>query len=591
MKSDRKNVEQGTNLLDTVLELVQAGIVVIDTQARIVRINAVAEILFGLSGEEIVGEPLSATLVDSALADVLKTGQPLCPVSEHRNGRHLLVRHHPVMDENGKVSGALGVYFDITRDGRVKQQLMEAQQKEKELEALLDHSHDGVWIMDGKGVTLRVSKSWEDFSGIKREEVIGRTVYDLVADGIYTDSAAIHVIEKRKPVTIMYTTRTMKVALVTASPVFGADGRIWRIISNVRDITELNRYRTELEKSEASSRRFRDELKLLRQQQSDDNSIIARSRAMKQVLEVAAQTAASEATILISGETGVGKDVLVRYIHGLSGGNGTLIRVNCGAIPEPLMESELFGYEEGSFTGARAKGKPGLFELAQGGTLFLDEVGELPGAMQAKLLHFLQDRTIMRLGGVLPITLNVRVIAATNRDLKAMAEEGQFRQDLYYRLNVIPLHIPPLRDRPDDIIPLVMHFLEKQNKRHKTCKTVGSRALERLKEYAWPGNIRELENTIERLVLTCPKDTIDVQNLHALIDKEDAPPLKELCFSPNTSLKDAREEVEKSMIDWALKRFGSTRKAAAALGVTQPTVVRLARKFTLNKPGIRLQDE
>lgn len=591
LKSDGKDVEQGANLLDTVLELVHAGIVVIDSQARIVRINAVAEILFGLSGEEIVGEPLSAALVDSALADVLKTGQPLGPVSEHRNGRHLLARHHPVMDEGGKVSGALGVYVDITRDGRVKQQLMEARQKEKELEALLDHSHDGVWIMDGKGVTLRVSKSWEDFSGIKREEVIGRTVYDLVADGIYTDSAAIHVIEKREPVTIMYTTRTMKVALVTANPVFGADGRIWRIISNVRDITELNRYRTELEKSEASSRRFRDELKLLRQQQSDDNGIIARSRAMKQVLEAAAQTAASEATILISGETGVGKDVLVHYIHGLSGGNGTLIRVNCGAIPEALMESELFGYEEGAFTGARAKGKPGLFELAQGGTLFLDEVGELPVAMQAKLLHVLQDRTIMRVGGVLPITLNVRVIAATNRDLKAMAEEGQFRQDLYYRLNVIPLHIPPLRDRPDDIIPLVMHFLEKHNKRHKTRKTVGSRALERLKEYVWPGNIRELENTIERLVLTCPKDMIDVQNLHALIDKEDVPPLKELCFSLNASLKDAREEVEKSMIDWALKRFGSTRKAAAALGVTQPTVVRLARKFTLNKPGIRLPDE
>jgi PAS domain S-box-containing protein len=579
-------MEQESNILDNVLASVQAGIVVIDCQSRITRINPFAESLFDVSSIKAIGEPLSSVISGSTLPEVLETGQMAGPVSQQYNGKHVLAKHHPLFSQSGKLSGALSVYTDITKNGLVKRQLMEALQKERELEALLDHSHDGIWIMDGKGTTLRVSKSWEDFSGIKREEVIGRMVHDIVAEGIYTDSAAIHVIEKGEPVTIIYRTRTQKLALVTASPVFGADGKIWRIISNVRDITEMDRYRKELEKSQASGRRFRDELKLLRQQESESSGIIARSQAMKEVLETATQTAGSEATILISGETGVGKDVVARFIHSISGCNDTFIRVNCGAIPETLMESELFGYEEGSFTGARQKGKPGLFELAQGGTLFLDEIGELPIAMQAKLLHALQDRTIMRVGGVLPISLHVRVIAATNRDLKAMAEDGRFRQDLYYRLNVIPLHIPPLRNRPDDIIPLAMHFLEKHNKKHKTKKSIVPAALELLRKYGWPGNIRELENTIERLVLVSQEDIIDVRDLPAFIKGEDVPSLKGLCFSLNGSLKDAREELDKSMLSWALKRYGSTRKAAAALGVTQPTVVRLAHKFGLEKADL-----
>ncbi len=575
-------MEKGISILDAVLDSVQAGVVVIDRNARIIQLNSFAENLFNIGRAESIGEPLHAAIMDSALAEVLKTRQPAGPVPQYHNDRHLLARYRPVFDDCGELHGALGVYTDVTNDGLIRQQLTEAQQKERELEAILEHSHDGIWIMDGEGKTLRVSKSWEDFSGIKREEVIGRMVHDIVAEGIYTDSAAIHVIEQREPVTIIYRTRTQKAALVTANPVFGADGSIWRIISNVRDITELDRYRKELEKSQASSRRFRDELKLLRQQ-SESNGIIARSRGMQEVLETATQIAGSEATILISGETGVGKDVVARYIHNLSAGNGTLIRVNCGAIPETLMESELFGYEEGSFTGARAKGKPGLFELAQGGTLFLDEVGELPLAMQAKLLHALQDRAIMRVGGVLPINLHVRVIAATNRDLRVMAEEGSFRQDLYYRLNVIPLSIPPLRDRKDDIFPLAMYFLDKLNKKHKTNKSISALAMERLREHNWPGNIRELENTIERLVLINQGEVIDVRDLHTFIKADEVPPLKDFCITQNGSLRDAREQLDKSMLVWALKRYGSTRKAASALGITQPTVVRLAQKYGLHR--------
>lgn len=580
MRYSCPGIEQETNALDAVLDSVQSGIVIVDRGARIVRINSRAAGLFDTSGSKALGRPLSSVIADTGLAGVLEAGQTVGPVSEHHHGRHLLARHHPLFRRGGELVGALGVYTDVTEDETKKRQLMEALHKERELEAILEHSHDGIWIMDGEGKTLRVSKSWEDFSGIKRKEVIGRTVHDIVAEGIYTDSAAIHVIQKREPVTIIYSTRTQKSALVTATPVFGPDGRIWRIISNVRDITELNRFKMELEKSNATSRRMKEELRRLRRK-CEKGGVIAQSRAMKEVLETAAQIARSEATILISGETGVGKDIVARFIHDMSCDNDTLVRVNCGAIPETLIESELFGYEEGSFTGARTKGKPGLFELAQGGTLFLDEVGELPLAVQAKLLHVLQDRTIMRVGGVLPISLNVRVIAATNRDLKAMSKEGTFRQDLYYRLSVLPLHIPPLRERSEDIFPLALHFLEKYNNKYKTDKRISPRALERLREYEWPGNIRELENTIERLVVTSPGNQIDAHSVYALIKGGEAPLPRDLRISPGSSLRDAREELERSMLVWALKHHGSTRKAAAALGVTQPTVVRLARKHGL----------
>ncbi len=583
LKNKGTDMVLGTDIFDTTLDVIQTGIVIINCHATITRINSFAAMLFGIDEFDSVGKPLSTFITKSSLPSVLETGQPIGPVVEGHNGKQLLGIYRPLFGPGGELNGALGAYTDLGKNDLIKQQITDAMQNERELEAILEYSPDGIWIMDGVGKTLRVSKSWENFSGIKREEVIGRMVHDIVAEGIYTDSAAIHVIEKREPVTIIYTTRTHKSALVTANPVFGADGNIWRIISNVRDITQLNRFKTELERSQANSKRFSHELKVLRQQQSQTMQIITRSKAMETVLEIATQTAASEATMLISGETGVGKDIIANFIHNSSGGNGTFIRVNCGAIPESLMESELFGYEEGSFTGARAKGKPGLFELAQGGTLFLDEVGELPFAMQAKLLHALQDHTITRVGGVLPINLHVRVIAATNRDLMAMTKVGSFRKDLYYRLNVIPLHIPPLRDRPDDIVPLVVYFLEKYNKRHKTNKSICPRALEVLLKYSWPGNVRELENTIEWLVLTCHNEEIDVDNLDAFKKEHDSPLPYEVCFSPCGSLKKAREEVEKSMLLWAMKHHCSTRKVAAILGVTQPTIVRLVHKYGLNK--------
>ncbi|MDQ7092594.1 sigma 54-interacting transcriptional regulator [Desulfosporosinus sp. PR] len=456
-------------------------------------------------------------------------------------------------------------------------EIEEAREKALELDAILDWSHDGIWIMDGKGMTLRVSKSWEDFAGIKREDMIGRSVYDIVNEGYYSDSAAIHVMQEMKPVSIIYETRTGRDALVTGIPVFDKDGSIWRIVSNIRDMTELLSIKRELEKTQ-------EEIRLLREQQLQSDSLVIRSDGMKEVVNFVSRAAQAEATILILGDSGTGKEVLAKLIHKLSKrGEEQFIKINCGAIPETLIESELFGYEGGSFTGARQKGKIGLFEMAEGGTLFLDEIGEMPLQLQPKLLLAIQDRQVYRVGGTTPINLNVRIIAATNRDLKKMVAEGKFREDLYYRLNVVPVTIPPLRERKEDILPLLFHFLDKFNKKYKLNKRYSSPAINLMVSYSWPGNVRELENLTERLVVTSPGEEICQEQLPEELKRELE--LTEVVGCESINLKKATESLEKRLLQQALERFGSTRKAAAALGVAQPTVVRKAKKY-----GLRVTD-
>lgn len=463
-------------------------------------------------------------------------------------------------------------------------ELEEAREKARELDAILEWSHDGIWIMDGKGVTLRVSKSWENFAGIKREHMIGRSVHDIVREGYYSDSAAIHVMQELKPVNIIYETRTGRRALVTGNPVFNEDGSIWRIVSNIRDITELLSMKEELEKTQGVAQRFQEEIRLLREQQLQSDGVVIRSRAMTDVINLAGRAAQADATILIMGDSGTGKEVVARLIHKLSKrSEGSYIKINCGAIPEALLESELFGYEGGSFTGARRQGKSGLFEMAEGGTLFLDEIGEMPIQLQSKLLLAIQDRQIYRVGGTAPVDLNVRIVAATNRELKKMVVKGTFREDLYYRLNVVPLLIPPLSERKEDIIPLAFHFLDRFNKKYNLNKRYSPRMVELLAAYSWPGNVRELENLTERLVVTSPDEEIGEDQLPEELKRDIE--VAGVAAGEYVTLKKAMESLEKRLLRQALERFGTTRKAAAALGVAQPTVVRKAQKY-----GLRMSD-
>jgi transcriptional regulator with PAS, ATPase and Fis domain len=305
---------------------------------------------------------------------------------------------------------------------------------------------------------------------------------------------------------------------------------------------------------------------------------------MENILQLAAKIADVDSTVFILGESGVGKEVIARFIHKRSHRDkGPFVKINCGAIPETLLESELFGYETGAFTGAKRQGKPGLIEMANEGTLFLDEIGELPLNLQVKLLQVLQEHRLVRIGGIKPITVNIRVIAATNRDIENMVKKGEFREDLFYRLNVVPITIPPLRERRDDIIPLIYHFLEEYNRKYDKAKKISAEAKDILIKYNWPGNVRELENTVERLVVTVEEDVILPHHLPENL-KEINIPLKVVNVDGIIPLKDAVEMVERQLLHKAVEQCNSTYDIAKILGVNQSTVVRKIQKY-----GIKLK--
>jgi transcriptional regulator with PAS, ATPase and Fis domain len=296
-----------------------------------------------------------------------------------------------------------------------------------------------------------------------------------------------------------------------------------------------------------------------------------------------------DSTVLLLGESGVGKGMIAKLIHKHScRNNGPFIRVDCAGIPDSLIESELFGYEKGAFTGARVEGKPGFFELANKGTLFLDEIGEIPISSQSKLLRFLEDHEIIRIGGTEPKEIDVRIIAATNKMIEELVHSKKFREDLYYRLNVVPIHIPPLRERNDDILPLIFYFLEKFNKTHRKEKVFSPEVIEALCKYDFPGNIRELANIIERLVVVTEKERIEARDLPNAIAGYIAKEIPYSLLSEGIPLKDALEKYEGSIIERTLKKYGSQREAAKALKVDQGTISRKIKKYSISKNDVIL---
>lgn len=490
------------------------------------------------------------------------------------------VKTMPVLNNDGKVVGLL------TRTNLVKgyyRDLQEVKRLNRELNAIIESSYDGFYITDGKGITLRINSAYQRITGIKPEEVIGRSMKELVEKGVYSQSVTLLVLEKRKPVTIMHDIKTGKRVLITGNPVFNEKGEIVRVVTNVRDITELINLKKQLEETRELTERYQLELQELRNRQINFDNIVARSLEMKRILEIASRVAEVDTTVLITGESGVGKEVIARGIHMASKRReGPFIKVNCAAIPENLLESELFGYEKGAFTGANREGKPGMFELADKGTIFLDEIGELPLHLQPKLLRVIQDKELIRVGGADPVKLDVRIIAATNKNLEEMAKKGEFREDLFYRLNVVPINILPLRERKDDIPPLIIHFVNKFNGKYGLNKKISSKAVDYLIDYSWPGNVRELENVIERLIVLTKDDIIEPENLPASIRGSDSKIGVSYLQGDSVSLKEAVEGVEKNLIAAALRKYGTTRKAARALNVNQSTIVRKAKKYGIS---------
>ncbi len=445
-----------------------------------------------------------------------------------------------------------------------------------ECEAILDSTQDAVCIDDFRGYTQWVNKSCEDLYNVKREEVIGKSVEELEKEKIFNPSVAKMVMKEKKQVTILHNNKKGKRILTTGTPMLYEDGSIKKIVSTSKDISELVYFKNKLEDIQSELERFKEK------GQETVGNMVVKSKEMREVINLARKLSQIDTTVLITGDSGVGKGEIAKFIHKLGDRKEKpFIKVNCGAIPESLIESELFGYEPGAFTGSSKKGKKGQFELANKGIIFLDEIGELPLNLQVKILQVIQEKEIQRVGGEKTISLDVRIIAATKRNLKQMVDEGTFREDLYYRLNVVPIHIPQLMDRKDDIFPILMHFLRTFNSKFEMQKRLSKDAVDKLLRYDWPGNVRELKNMVERIVITTSHDIITAEDLPSPII-DDGEREATISIPKDKDLKETMEEIEKQIIKNIAYEHRTTREIAKVLGISQPTVVRKMNKYGIN---------
>lgn len=421
---------------------------------------------------------------------------------------------------------------------------------------------------------------------MKSDSYIGASVYQFEKDGLLSPSINALVLKEKKAKRIMQQTKTGHVVMSTGYPIFNKDGILTRVISYGQDQTEILQLQDQFEHLQRKVKGYQTEVEDLREKELDHHDMIARSNETKHIIKTLHNVAKTDATILLLGPSGVGKSTFARAIHNQSNRKREpFIEVNCSTIPDSLFESEIFGYEPGAFTGASTQGSQGLIEQADSGTLFLDEIGELPLAMQAKLLKVLQEKKLKRLGGKKEIQINFRLVAATNQDIKKMVSEGKFRLDLYYRLNVIPIQIPALHERKEDIPLLIQHYLRKTNTKYHKSKKIHPSTYEVLTHYDWPGNIRELENLIERLILTIEETIIFPEHLpHSITGQIEQPEDCSLLeidqkWEEKFDLKRTLEKVEIQLLAKASKQCKTTYELADHLGISQPTVIYKLKKY------------
>ncbi|MBU3180199.1 sigma-54 interaction domain-containing protein [Clostridium psychrophilum] len=444
--------------------------------------------------------------------------------------------------------------------------------------------HDGIYIASGEGNTIFVNDSYVNSTGISRNEIIGRNVKDIVSEGkLYKGAVTMEVIKNRKEInSIGKILKNNKEVLVTGNPIFDENGKIKLVVINNRDTSDLKELENKIVKLKANREKSIEEIKFLRHKQVSLKNTVFTDEKMQSIMRLVQTVALTDTTVLITGESGTGKEIIADEIYNYSKRKDKpFIKVNCSAIPAELVESELFGYEGGAFTDAKKVGKMGLFELAKNGTILLDEIGDMPLNMQSKLLRVLQEKEFMHVGGKKVIKIDFRVIASTNRDLKKEVNEKRFREDLFYRLNIVPVNIPPLREHKGDIENLTNEFLNTNNKKHNKNVNLTTGSLKMLQNYKWPGNVRELENFIERVVVISLKDIVEENDIALLlgIEKND---LNLGTLHNNLNIKQAVQELEKNIITKAIKRYGSTRKAAEHIGINQSTIVKKCKKLGIN---------
>ncbi|WP_291327978.1 sigma 54-interacting transcriptional regulator [Desulfovibrio sp. UCD-KL4C] len=571
-------------MIQQVMNCVSYAIVVVDNNCIVTNMNNVAmdflkrhdrAAVIGIDSKFIL--PIATPFVKQGLAsEDFKNGVGRIV----KKGAELFFEITPLIVDD-VLEGAVISLQKPSRFEELAVELSSFQEMAITLQAIFDSSSDGIWVTSGEGIVSNINKASENLNGVKAGKVVGKRIDVILKQGLVDVSVSKEVLEKKHQVSMLQNiVKTGRQLLCTGTPVFDKKGELSMVVVNERDVTELLDLREHLKTAREITEKARKEITSLNMMELGKGAFIAESKSIRRLLGSALKLSQLEVSgILLLGESGTGKSLMAKLLHQQSPrSSGPFLAINCAAVPEQLFEAELFGYEKGAFTGARETGKAGLMALADGGTFFLDEVGEMPPSVQAKLLKCIDEKEFTPLGGSIPKKINCVIIAATNKNLEEQVAKKKFRKDLFYRLNVFTLTMPPLRERVEDIFALATAFLKKYNDRYGKFKTFSPKSLRTLQNYSFPGNIRELDSLIKKGVAVAEEQLLDNYLEQSLNGAEDS----EVSFERGASLQEALDRLERDILIEAKKTCGTTREMAEYLNISQPSVVRKLKKHGLN---------
>ncbi|WP_130807781.1 sigma-54 interaction domain-containing protein [Senegalia massiliensis] len=567
--------------LEVILNSTHDAMIAVNKYGVITLFNKAAEKLTGINKEYALNREVKKVILNTRLNHILETGDFELNRKQDLGNIKIITNRMPVINEKGEIIGAVAVFRDITDIKELASQVTNLKEVQSMLEAIFYSTQDAISVVDQNGINLMINPAYTKLTGLSEKDIIGKIATADIAEG---ESIHLKVLETKKKIknAKMKVGPMGKEVIATAAPII-VDNELRGSVGVLHDLSDIVKVTNELKLAK----------KIIRSLEAKYTfeDIVGENRLLKNAIEKARKAAKVPATVLLRGESGTGKELFAHAIHNESDRKfNQFIKVNCAAISESLLESELFGYEEGAFTGAKKGGKKGLFEQASGGTIFLDEIGEVSPNIQVKLLRVLQEKEIIKVGATKPIDINVRIIGATNMDLEKAVKESRFREDLYYRLNVLPIHIPALRYRKEDLQDLVYNSIRKLNQEYgRAVVEISDLALEILSLHDWPGNVRELENVIGRSIINMKVNEYKIEKRHLpkitenYIEKNQFLNNDEFTSQKTPeSLKTILENKEKEYLIHILNRFeGNKTKAAKILDISIRSLYYKLEKYNI----------